>query len=140
MPHLPLGVGVMFGQGLFWMGAVTLAVGRQRLVLNLETGSGTYSVRSPLVEAGKPFSFQLSRVRGVVLKSTTEERPKQGVGGSFDAQIAQTELQITRPRWSIVLDETENEQAARVRRVAFEVAGFLGAAPIGGSDGGGLLA
>lgn len=124
-----LGVGVLIGQAFLWMGAVTLAVGRQRLVLDLEARQGRYFVRSPIVDTGnKTFEFDLADVAGVVIARRTERSPTRG---TMDAEVVSAELRVRTPRKKVVLAETQNGREARVRAVAEAVAGFL-ALEVGG--------
>jgi len=125
-PHLPLALGVLIGQAIFWTGAVTLAVGRQRLVLNRGSGRGRYTVVSPIVEAGTSFEFALGKAREVALEAAREERHGHDGHGGFDARVVRAVLRVSSPRRSVVLDETQNGREARVRRTADEVAEFLG--------------
>ena len=123
---LPLSIGVLIGQGLFWTGAVTLAVGRMSLVLDAVAGTGQYEVRSPVIEVGKPCQFKLKHVNSVAIESSSEWRPGQGDGPETTAKVVRAKLRVSKPRRSIVLDETENGQYQRVEQVATTVAEFLG--------------
>ena len=123
---LPLSIGVLIGQGLFWIGAVTLAVGRLTLVLDSSTGTGDYQVRSPVIEVGKPCSFKLEQVDSVIIEATTEWRPGHDDRPETTANVQRAKLRIKRPRRSITLDETENGRIQRVQGVAETVAAFLG--------------
>lgn len=123
-PHLAMALGMLIGGGIFAMGAVTLAVGRLRLELDLVTKKGSYHVRSPIVEAGKPCAFDLAHVHSVTLERFEESRPS-GQPGTSTATVLRSRLRVTKPRRAIVLAETQNGQDERVERVAAEVAGFL---------------
>ena len=122
---LPLSFGVLIGQGFFWIGAITLAVGRMSLVLDNTSGTGDYDVRSPVIEVGKPCHFKLANVNSVALEATSEWRPGHGDGPETTAKVLRAKLRITKPRRSIVLDETENGRVERVEKVAAAVANFL---------------
>ncbi len=125
--HLWIGLGAFIAQAIFWTGAVTLAVGRERLELDRVTNQGAYTVRSPIVETERPCSFSLDRIAAVVVEYRTESRPHRTDGrASFDAQVVTAKLRITKPRRAIVLDETQNNGAERGRAMADSVAGFLG--------------
>ena len=123
---LPLSVGVLIGQGLFWTGAVTLAVGRLSLVLDTTSGTGEYEVNSPVIEVGKPCRFNLENVDSVVIESTSEWRPGHDDRLDTTAKVVRAKLRISSPRRAILLDETENNQLQRVESVAETVATFLG--------------
>lgn len=121
-----MGVGLLIAQGIFWMGAVTLAVGRERLELDLTTQRGVYSVRSPIVETGnKPFSFDFVNIHSVTLERVAERRPASEDRAEHKAKIVRCRLRTTKPRRAVVLDETENGSEARVRALAERVATFL---------------
>lgn len=122
-----MGLGLLIAQGVFWMGAVTLALGRERLELDLTAQRGVYSVRSPIVETGnKPFSFDLAAVDSVTLERVSERRPGDGDRAEHEAKIVRCRLRTAKPRRAVVLDETENGNELRVRALAERVAAFLG--------------
>ena len=122
---LPLSVGVLIGQGLFWTGAITLAVGRLSMVLDTSSGTGEYEVNSPVIEVGKPCQFKLENVDSVVLEASEEWRPGHNDGPETTAKVVRAKLRIKSPRRSVLLDETENGQLQRVETVAETVATFL---------------
>lgn len=126
---IPLGIGVLMGLAFFLIGAVTLAVGRVELTLDRVTGEGIYEVCSPIVEAGKPCRFRLEHIARLELKATEEARPPDADGEQFDAQVVRLRLLVTRPRRTIVLDETQNGRVQRVQRTAEAVAAWLGVDP-----------
>jgi hypothetical protein len=119
-PLVSLGLGVLVAQFMFWTGAVTLAVGRLRLVLDREAGTGEYEVRSPIIDAGKSCKFALSDVHGVTIEAQREKRPH------YDVVVYHARLLLENPRRVIVLEESQNEQVERVEAVAAVVACFLG--------------
>jgi hypothetical protein len=117
---LSLGIGMLVAQFIFWTGAVTLAVGRLRLVLDRTAGTGEYQVRSPIIDAGKSCSFDLTDVHAVTIEAVREKRPH------YDVVVFHARLMLNNPRRAIVLEESQNEQVERVEVVAEAVAGFLG--------------
>ena len=123
---LPLSIGVLIGQGLFWIGAITLGVGRLTLVLDSSTWTGDYQVRSPVIEVGKPCSFKLEHVDSVIVEATNEWRPGHDDRPETTATVQRAILRIKSPRRSITLDETENNRNERVESLAKSVAAFLG--------------
>ena len=123
---LPLSIGVLIGQGLFWTGAVTLAVGRLSLVLDNSAGTGEYDVVSPIIEVGKPCRFKLENVDSVSLETASEWRPGHDDRPDTTATVVRAKLRIRKPRRAILLDETENGRLERVETVAETVAAFLG--------------
>jgi hypothetical protein len=126
LAHLPLCIGLLIAQVIFWTGAVTLAVGRLTLILDTTPGVGEYRIRSPIVEAGKPCSFKLEHVDSIALEATNETRP----GNQMDATVHRVRLRLTRPRRAITLDETENNRLERLETLAKQVANFLGKTPV----------
>jgi hypothetical protein len=129
LPHLPLAIGLLIAQGLFWTGVVTLAVGRLTLVLDTTLGTGEYRVRSPIVEAGKPCRFQLEQIDSVVIETSRETRPGRPGHADEDVTVHRLRLRLTQPRRAITLDETENNRLARLESLAGQVADFLGKTP-----------
>jgi hypothetical protein len=124
-PHLPLLLGFLIAQVLFWTGVITLAVGRLTLILDTATGTGEYRVKSPIVDAGSPCTFKLENVHSVTIETATESRPRRPGHASF-ATVHRARLRLNRPRRAITLDETENNQLHRLETVAQKVASFLG--------------
>jgi hypothetical protein len=129
LPQLPLAIGLLIGQGLFWTGVVTLAVGRRTLILDTTLGTGEYRVRSPFVEAGKPCRFQLDQIDSIVIETSKEIRPGLPGHADDDATVHRLRLRLTQPRRAITIDETENNRLARLESLAEHVAGFLGRTP-----------
>lgn len=125
LPHLMLAFGFVLAQVFLWTGLVTLIVGRISLELDRSTGMGEYRVRSPIVEAGKPCRFELTRVAAVALEAAREWRPGHNGGAGRDVVVTRARLRITKPRRAITLDETENQRLKRVRTIAEVVAAFL---------------
>lgn len=128
-PHFPLSIGILIGQGLFWTGCITLVIGRQRLILDKAAGTGTYQVRSPIVDVGKPCSFKLAHVKDITLETRTETRPGRPGHAEGEATVHQVRLRLNKPRRAIVLDETEHGKLDRLNALAGRVAEFLGQAP-----------
>ncbi|MEM8680258.1 MAG: hypothetical protein AAGF97_13000 [Planctomycetota bacterium] len=123
-PHIPIGIGLLIAQFLFWTGAVTLAVGQLTLILDLASGQGEYRVISPIVDAGKPCRFELQHVQSVTVETSTESRPRSP--GQFgEAHVVRARLRLNKPRRAITLDESENGRVAQITRLAEEVASFL---------------
>ncbi len=123
--HLPLALGLGIGQLLFWAGAVTLAVGRLSLVLDRATGEGVYSVRSPIIDAGRPCRFRLENIARLEMTATEEARPEVGDGARFDATVVKLRLLVSRPRCAITLDETQNGNVQRIEKLRDAVANWL---------------
>ncbi|GJM19961.1 MAG: hypothetical protein DHS20C14_21740 [Phycisphaeraceae bacterium] len=122
-----IALGLLIAQGIFWVGAVTLAVGRERLELDLTSGRGRYGVKSPIVETGsKPFSFDLALVHSISLERFGERRPGGPDSMERNAKVARARLRTAKPRRAVKLDETENGRDARVCAIAEAVAEFLG--------------
>lgn len=131
------GLGAALGQLFFWMGLVTLLVGRESLELDRQPPSGVrggrYRSRSPIVTVQKPFDFDLTEVHAVSLEHYTERTPGGGKRGGGTMEVCRARLLIKKPCRAITLDETSNHQEARVMAVARCVADFLGA-PVEESD------
>lgn len=127
---VPLGVGLLVTQAFFWLGAVTLAVGRERLELDRGAGRGRYEVRSPLVETGsKPFEFALSSVDSVSLEMTVESSSMPDASGQHRGssnEVHRARLRVRRPRRAVVLLTRSDAGRGEVRELAEAVAGFLG--------------
>lgn len=117
------GLGLFVAQVIFWTGAVTLAVGRLHLVLDRDSGTGEYRVRSPLIDAGKSCRFELDDVHSVTIETVREKRPH------YDVVVYHARLLLENPRRVIVLEESQNEQLERVEAVAATVAEFLSKKP-----------
>ena len=130
LPHLPLAVGLLIAQGLFWTGAITLAVGRLTLVIDTTLGTGEYRVRSPIVEAGTSCRFKLDQIDSIVIETSRETRPGLPGHADDDATVHRLRLRLTQPRRAITLDETENNRLARLESLAGRVAHFLGTTPV----------
>ena len=126
LPHIALAFGLLIAQGLFWTGAVTLAVGRLTLILDKTEGRGEYRVKSPILEAGRPCKFKLDDVDSLTVETTRERRPGREGHANHDATVHRARLRLKKPRRVIVLDETENNRLERVEGVAQPVAEFLG--------------
>lgn len=127
MGMLPLGFGFLLGQLFFWMGVVAL-FGRQRLVFDKAARTGAYTVFSPIVKTAKPFKFSFDHIHSVTLSQTTEVMPSQdsqGRSSSRAVEICSAKLRTTKPRRSVLLDETQNGRDQRVTALAEAVAGFL---------------
>lgn len=125
------GLGALFGQFFFWLGAVTLALGREALELDKSPPAGRrggrYVSRSPIVQAPRPFEFELADVHAVSLERLTEHHPGGGRhGGRSEVDVCRARLLIERPRRAVTLDETSNHQDTRVLAVGRAVAEFLG--------------
>lgn len=127
--HLPLGLGVLIGQALFWTGVITLAIGRQTLVLDSILGTGEYKVRSPIVDVGKSCRFKLKHVHSVTIETTKETRPGRSGHADVDATVHRVRLRLNKPRRAITLDETEHGHLDRLEELAQQVAAFLGQSP-----------
>lgn len=124
------GLGALLGQFFFWLGVVTLAVGREALELDKATPvgrrGGRYVSRSPIVQVPRPFEFDLADVQAVSLERLTERHPGGGRGGRSEVEICRARLLLERPRRAVTLDETSNHRDARVHAVGRAVAEFLG--------------
>lgn len=123
--HLPLALGVGIGQLLFWVGAVTLAVGRVLLVLDRGAREGVYDVRSPIIDAGEPCRFRLEDIAHLEMTATEEARPRTVDGAGFDATVVRLRLLLNRPRRAITLDETQNGNVERIERLRDAVSAWL---------------
>ncbi len=123
--HLPLLLGLLIAQTLFWTGLITLAVGRLMLILDADTGTGEYRVKSPIVDAGRPCTFKLDNVHSVTIETSTESRPGRPGHADTIATVHRARLRLNNPRCAITLDETENDRLDRVESVAQKVASFL---------------
>lgn len=124
-----LGIGLLVGQAMFWAGAITLAVGRERLELDRATGRGTYAVVSPIVEVGaRPFEFDLASVDSVSFEMRLERRASSRPGGGsvHSVEVWRARLRTRSPRRAVTLDESQNGNDTRVRTLAEAVARFLG--------------
>jgi hypothetical protein len=126
LPHIPLSIGLLIAQVILWTGGITLAVGRQTLILDTTLGTGEYRVRSPIVEAGKPCQFKLQNVDSIAIETTKEARPGRLDHSEEEAVVHRLRLRLTQPRRAITLDETENNRLERLETLAGRVAGFLG--------------
>lgn len=125
------GLGALFGQFFFWLGAVTLAVGREALELDKAPPAGRrggrYVSRSPIVQVPRPFEFDLGDIHAVSLERLTERHPGGGRrGGRSEVEVCRARLLVGRPRRAVTLDETSNHRDARVHAVGRAVAEFLG--------------
>ncbi|HSH15576.1 MAG TPA: hypothetical protein VLD18_06065, partial [Verrucomicrobiae bacterium] len=135
-----IGLGLLIGQALFWAGAVTLAVGREELELDRCARRGRYRVRSPILNPGNPpFEFALDEVDSVALELEVTEGSFARVDGP--ARKAATEhcrarLRVRQPRRAVVLLEGSGAGFARqrVRKLAEQVAGFIGCPLVDTSD------
>jgi len=125
-PHLALSVGLLIAQAILWTGIITLAVGRQALILDTTLGTGEYRVRSPIVEAEKPCKFKLQNVDSIAIETTREWRPGRLEHGEEEAVVHRLRLRLTQPRRAITLDETENHRMERLETLGKRIAGFLG--------------
>lgn len=129
-PLVPAGVGLLLGQVFFWSGAVTLAVGRERLELDRTTGRGRYLVRSPIIETGcVNCEFDLNDVDGVEVGTQIEVSPTGGVSGHHGPrryEVCRARLRIREPRCAVPLIERPDSARSEVWRVAEAVAAFTG--------------
>ena len=130
LPHLALGVGLLIAQVILWTGGITLAVGRQTLILDRTLDTGEYRVRSPIVEAGSPCKFKLQHIDSIAIETTRETRPGRLDHADEEAVVHRLRLRLTQPRRAITLDETENNRLDRLETLARCVAGFLGKTPV----------
>ncbi len=125
-PHLALSFGLLIAQVILWTGIITLALGRLTLILDSTLGTGEYRVRSPIVEAGTPCKFKLEHIDSVAIETSRESRPGRLNHAEEQAVVHRLRLRLTHPRRAITLDETENNQLARLEELAKQVAAFLG--------------
>lgn len=125
-----IGIGLLVAQLMFWAGAVTLAVGREMLILDKATGNGEYLVRSPIIEtSGKPFTFELGDIDSVSLERQLQRSPSRdaSVQSGVDQEVYRARLRIRKPRRAVILIEENNEPGrALAKRVAEQTATFLG--------------
>lgn len=126
LAHLPLLLGLVIGQALFWTGAVTLAVGRVALVLDRPANEGRFDVVSPIVDAGKPCRFRLDEIAHLRVESREEGRPRGPNRREMDATVVRLRLLLVNPRRAVTLDETQNGNTARIDALAEVVARWLG--------------
>ena len=129
-PHLALSFGLLIAQVLLWTGILTLAFGRLTLILDTTLGTGDYRVRSPIVDAGMPCQFKLEHIDSLAIETSRESRPGRLDHAGEQAVVHRLRLRLTHPRRAITLDETENNQLARLETLATRVAGFLGKTPV----------
>ncbi|MEM0927092.1 MAG: hypothetical protein AAGJ83_13705, partial [Planctomycetota bacterium] len=122
---IPLGMGFLFGVAFFLVGLVTLAMGRMRLVLDREQGSGIYEVFSPVIDVGRPCSFDLDSIESVTVEREKWQRSKSE-RHSDSTEFCRVRLRIRRPRRAITLDETQNGRDERIHLLASTVADWLG--------------
>lgn len=127
---VPIGIGMLVAQALFWAGVITLVFARERLELDRVTGRGRYTICSPIVDTGNsPFEFDLASVDSVSLELTLDSTSAPGPGG-FDrrstTEVYRARLRILRPRRGVVLLERSESGREQALGLAREVAGFLG--------------
>lgn len=125
-----IAIGLVVAQLMFWAGLVTLAIGREKLILDKSTGKGEYLVRSPIVDTNnKPFTFDLDNIDSVSLERQLQRSPSRDAtaqGGS-DVEVYRARLRIKKPRRAVTLLEENNEGGRRlVKHLAEQVASFLG--------------
>lgn len=119
---VPVGVAIVLCLAFLSVGVGSL-LHRERLTLDTATGTGVFETWNILGGKRKRHEFGLVCVGEVRIDVRTEARPGRGkrAGGSmrvFEATI--------KPGRKIVLDTTSNGRDKRVRRVARDVAEFLG--------------
>ncbi len=124
------GLGTLLGQVFFWMGALTLAVGRESLELDRSARpGGRYRSRSPIVTVPKPFDFDLAQVHAVSIERSSERHPGSGrrASAAREVDVCRARLLVSKPRRAVTLDETSNQRDERVVALGRAVAEFLGA-------------
>ena len=130
-PLLPLGFGFLMGILFTAIGLSSLCFGRLALTLDRVTGLGSYEVRSPMIDAGKPCEFELSQIKSVtVTKSESSDAqqpasPLENPKRRRPAKFCVATLRLAPRRRKILLDETQNGREQRVVAVATAVADWL---------------
>ena len=130
-PILPLGFGFLMGGVFFSIGSVTLLFGRMVLTLDRMSGKGSYEVRSPIIDVGKPCSFELSQIQSITLeKSSFTPSPRDapeaiGSEAPSNAKFCTAVLRLKPRRRKIVLDETQNGRDARVSGISIAISEWL---------------
>jgi len=125
------GFGLLIAQAIMWTGVVTLAVGRERLELDLTRGKGRYDVRSPIVEvSAKPFAFDIDASLSVQVRSRLERHRSVSASGLFqaerEAELYDARILIGTPRRAVTLTERGLGGVEHVLNLARQVADFLG--------------
>jgi len=125
-----LGLGVLVAQAVFWVGAITLAVGRERLEIDLGGGQGRYTVRSPIVEVdATPFAFSLEDVDSVSIELDLEHTrgySSSGMRRASERESYRARLRVREPRRAVTLIEGGVGDVERVRALAAEIGSALG--------------
>lgn len=106
---------------------------RERLVLDRQARSMTHKTWTPLLKRGRERRYTFERVAGVAV----EQSLKQPGNGGFPRLVTRACLLLALPRTAIELDEVQNAPTEAVRKVATEVADFLGVrvVALGGARG-----
>lgn len=123
-----IAIGLVIAQVMFWGGAVTLAVGREKLVLDKSTGKGQYLVKSPfIVASGKPFSFDLANIDSVSLERHIDRGIRQGTHDrGVDTEVYTARVRIAKPRRAVILLQENNEAGRKLTKaLAEQVSTFL---------------
>ncbi|MGE0364707.1 MAG: hypothetical protein AB7Q00_03045 [Phycisphaerales bacterium] len=119
---IPAGVIVLLCTAFLIVGVKSL-LDRERLTLDRATGRGTFETWNILGGKRKRHEFDLTRVVEVRIDVRTEATPGGGKRGGGTMRVFEATI---KPGKKIVLDTTSNGRDERVRRVAKDVAEFLG--------------
>ena len=130
-PILPLGFGFLMGGVFFSIGSLTLLFGRKVLILDRMSGTGSYEVRSPIIDVGQSCRFELSQIQSITLeKSSFSPSPRdapEALGSETlsNAKFCPAVLRLKPRRRKIVLDETQNGRDACVSGIAIAISQWL---------------
>ena len=130
-PILPLGFGFLMGGVFFSIGSVTLLFGRMVLTLDRMSGTGSYEVRSPIIDVGKSCSFELSQIQSITLEKSSFTPSSRGASDAMgsetpsNAKFCTAVLRLKPRRRKIVLDETQNGRDGRVSGIAITISEWL---------------
>lgn len=123
---IPLGAGILFGLLFLALGVAQLRA-RERLTLDRQIGRGSYTSNSPMVVTAKPFEFDLDNIAEIRLTHRVEYREAGGPDNHAPnrAEIWRLELSTTKPRRTVLIDESQNGREQRVRSIAEQLGEFL---------------